>query len=100
MDETDDKIKIELNTRNEVLNQHLAKFNDLKNDGRWSEAWNQLLITLNYANETLKYSAKLLKNISSKMSIPSETSLNAKKKDVSPVNENNMIVVPRKQNVH
>lgn len=60
-------IKKELNMRKETLNAHLAKFNQLKNESRWSEAWNQLLITLNYANDTLKYSANLLKNISQKM---------------------------------
>lgn len=62
----DDKSKNELNHRKEVLNKHLAKFNQLKNECRWSEAWNQLLVALNYANDTLKYSTNLLKNISQK----------------------------------
>lgn len=67
MSEIDSKTKNELNTRKEILNKHLAKFNQLKNECKWSEAWNQLLVTLNYANDTLKYSSNLLKNISQKM---------------------------------
>lgn len=112
MSDTDNKIKIELNTRKDVLNQHLAKFNQLKNEGRWSEAWNQLLITLNYANETLKYSAALLKNISYKMpQVNTEQQKNfadsheqTLENKHSPQKANKyakkMIVVPKKQNIH
>ena len=106
MSEIDSKTKNELNTRKEILNKHLAKFNQLKNECKWSEAWNQLLITLNYANDTLKYSANLLKNISQKMP---QLSPEQQKKISSLTNQTNtcakktrkkMIVIPKKQNIH
>lgn len=70
----DQQIKRELDTRKETLDRHLAKFNQLKSENKWSEAWNQLLITLNYANDTLKYSSSVLKDISNKMPSISQTS--------------------------
>lgn len=112
MSETDDKIKIELNNRKEVLNQHLDKFNQLKSEGRWSEAWNQLLTILNYANETLKYSAALLKNINHKIpkTDPIKVAVITKKPEdeISKTNPkkpcdhsgSKMVVVPKQQNVH
>ena len=106
MSEIDSKTKNELNTRKEILNKHLAKFNQLKNECKWSEAWNQLLITLNYANDTLKYSANLLKNISQKMP---QLSPEQQKKIATLTNhtttctnktQKKMIVIPKKQNIH
>lgn len=100
------KNKNELNTRKEILNKHLEKFNQLKNECKWSEAWNQLLITLSYANDTLKYSANLLKNISQKM--PQLTPEQQKKianlsnQTITHTNtpHKKMIVIPKKQNIH
>lgn len=69
----DQDISRQLNERKETLNNHLAKFNQLKNEGRWTEAWNQLLVTLNYASETLKFSSKLIKDLEN--DIPDEDKL-------------------------
>jgi len=106
MSEIDNKTKNELNVRKEILNKHLARFNQLKNESRWSEAWNQLLITLNYANDTLKYSANLLKSISQKMpqltpeqqtKISSLTKQTMKRTNAT---QKKMIIIPKKQNIH
>jgi len=103
MPTVDSKTKNELNTRKEILNKHLAKFNQFKNECKWSEAWNQLLITLNYANDTLEYSASLLKNISQKM-----PQLSQKQKDevanltntTSSKPQKKMVVIPKNQRIH
>ena len=119
MSEIDSTTKNELNTRKETLNRHLAKFNELKSECKWSEAWSQLLVTLNYANDTLKYSANLLKNISQKMpqlspeqqakinNLTSNNTLSLKNVSGSVDNADNkkpaikkMIVIPKKQNIH
>ncbi|MGA1868776.1 MAG: hypothetical protein ACMUJM_09510 [bacterium] len=106
MSEIDSKTKNELNTRKEILNKHLAKFNQLKNECKWSEAWNQLLITLNYANDTLKYSANLLKNISQKMPQLNQeqqqkiANLTKQTMRQSTKTQKKMIVIPKKQNIH
>ena len=109
MSEINNDVKNELNSRKEILNKHLAKFNQLKNEEKWSEAWSQLLITLNYANDTLKYSANLLKDISNKVpNISSEQQEKIKNiisKQTNPTQEKNsipkkMIVIPKKQNIH
>jgi len=106
MFEIDNKIKNELNTRKEILNKHLAKFNQLKDECRWSEAWAQLLVTLSYANDTLKYSTNLLKNIRQKMpqlspeqqqKIANLTKQTAPRGTPTP---KKMIVIPKKQNIH
>lgn len=106
-------IKNELNTRKEILNKHLAKFNQLKNECKWSEAWNQLLITLNYANDTLKYSANLLKNISQKMpqltpeqqnkisNLVKQHTIQVPNSTTTPTTTTKkMIVIPKKQTVN
>ena len=99
-------VKNELYTMKETLNRNFAKFKQLKNECKWSEAWNQLLITLNYANDTLKYSANLLKNISQKMpqlspeqhnkiaNLTKQTTMSTNK------TQKKMIVIPKKQNIH
>ncbi len=102
----DSKTRNELNTRKEILNKHLAMFNRLKNECKWSEAWNQLLITLNYANDTLKYSANLLKNISQKMPglSPEQQQKIAELTNHATTStdkaKKNMIVIPKKPNIH
>lgn len=113
--------KDELNIRKEILNKHLAEFNRLKQAGNWSAAWQQLLVTLNYANDTLKYSANLLGDISNKMPqlSPEQQSkiekLTNRCKNISPrlqekiksaglptekSKSKKMIIIPKKQNVH
>lgn len=52
----------EINRRKETLNSMYAEFNRLKEEKKWSEAWDQLIKTLNYANETMKFAAELIKN--------------------------------------
>jgi len=101
----DSKVKKELSTRKEILNKHLAKFNQLKNECKWSEAWGQLLVTLNCAKDTLEYSANLLKNISQKMPQLSpeqkkkiETLTSTTKSTNS--KQKKMIVIPRNNTKH
>ena len=106
----DQSITEELNKRKETLNTHLAKFDQLKKEGRWSEAWNQLLITLNYANDTLKYSADLLKSLSGTSEVQEEsidkvvntidnkTKGLEKPKPSEPFNK--MIVIPKNPSTH
>jgi len=105
----DQSIMEELNKRKETLDAHLVKFNQLKQDGRWSEAWTQLIITLNYANETLKYSADLIKDLDitsdeQKESIDTVVNtIDSKSKNLEePKNEpfRKMIVIPKNSSMH
>jgi len=101
--EIDAKTKNELSIRKETLNKHLTKFNQLKKECKWSEAWNQLLITLNYANDTLRYSSNLLKNISQKMpqlTPEQQAKISNLTKSASKPQIKKMIVIPKKQNIH
>jgi len=105
MSTIDNKIKNELNVRKEILNKHLIKFNQLRNECRWSEAWNQLFITLNYANETLKYSANLFKNISQKMpnldqKIQDRIGVLVEESKPKKKFVKKMIIIPKHQNIH
>jgi len=96
-------VKAELNERKETLNNMLAEFNKLKGEERWAEAWSQLIATLNYANETLKYSAGLLKNISQRMPqiTPEQQEKISTLADKTPTTTTpKMIVIPKKQTVN
>jgi hypothetical protein len=96
MSEIDDKIKIGLNIRKKVLRAHIARFKLLKKEGRWFEAWNQLLVTLKYFDEILNE----LKNINQKMP---QLSGEQRQKIVNPTKQNppkRMIIFAKRQNVH
>lgn len=100
MEQDNDQIKTELLERKEKLNNMLAEFNKLKDEKKWLEAWSQLIATLNYANETLRYSAGLLKNIQTKIpfsdaKVQEELSRIANKP--VPATPKKMIVIPKKQ---
>lgn len=93
--------KNELNTRKEILNKHHAKFNQLKEECKWPEAWSQLLVTLNYASDTLKYSTNLLKNISQKMpQLSPEQSEKIADRHTGYSTSGAMIVIPKIQKIH
>ena len=47
--------KNEFEERKKILNEHLKKFEQLKKKERWEEAWKQLVVTLEYATDTLKF---------------------------------------------
>lgn len=63
---TKDEILDTLREKKEKLNEMVGKFHQLKNDGNWAAAWEQLINTLKYANETLKCSADCLNEICGK----------------------------------
>jgi len=67
MELLDKESSIEIKKRKENLQQMITEFDKLKDEGKLSEAWQQLIATLKYANDTLKCSANILKRISDKM---------------------------------
>jgi len=106
-------IKNNLTEMKETLNSHLEKFNSLKNEKKYSEAWKQLLVTLKYANSTLDYAKNILeetgKKLKPKPSGPlkknnsrihnmesSENSFTEASKDLN----KKMIVIPRVTTIH
>jgi len=111
----------ELNQRKETLDKMLAKFKQLKKESKWSEAWKQLIATMQYANDSLKYSADLLKQIKTTPEQMKEANgiINRISDKISKLGENlkrefaesgfwplekptakKMLVIPRKQNIH
>ena len=96
------KIKNELDRRKEELNKHYDKFKKLKEDGKWAEAWEQLIVTLNYANETLKYSSKVLKdmNMNDDVKIEIDNEIEKLDNDLNEKSGLTMIVIPKEPTIH
>lgn len=92
--------KEELNRRKEILKEKAAKFDKLKDEGRWAEAWTQLLDTLNYADDSLKYSLSYLKNLSEKTSNLNQDTKNRIYSIKKPLRQKKMVVIPRNPSVH
>jgi len=97
----------ELSKRKEVLNGLYEEFNRLKSEEKWEEAWKQLIKTLQYANETLKLSAEILRKTLLSQSDECIDDLEDKskplmKEEVPAENrfEKKMIVIPKVQNIH
>jgi len=65
------EIKEELAAKKADLQKSVDKLNQLKNEKRWTEAWEQLLITLEKSNDTLKYCTTIL-NRNKKIEPPNE----------------------------
>lgn len=106
-------IKKGLQERRTKLNDHLDKFNQLKAEGDYTSAWKQLLITLEYANDTLKESANILKDVTGDLTgdrynikdekcgtIAKTMTSTEPTKTLEEQPIKRMIVIPKKQSVH
>jgi len=95
--EIDESVKNKMKNRKKILNEHYDEYKELKNKGDAKGAWEQLMIILKYANETLIHSSEILKKIKNDLNMSKiniEKNKEKKKKNIK------FIVLPKKSSIH
>ena len=90
--------------RKKKLDEHLLKFNKLKEEGKWKEAMKQLNITLQYAGETLEYSMTILSQTLEKIGKMDQTEQERIQKAIQSIIikffPDKNVILPEKNQVH